>query len=316
MKIIIVGYGEMFRSVISGILKTDNEIAGIFRHENILYNPFNKFFKDFLQPSYDYTFIKSRKLPEIKAKSVNSKKFIRQVKKLNADIIITASWGEKFSYDTINSPNLACVNVHPALLPKYRGPNPYIQTILHNENISGVTFHLMSEKYDSGAILHQEGVPIYKDDNGASLKHRCCKLAEKEIQYLLNNFEKLLKCAKEQNEDNATYYPNISLKESILDFNNETAEEIDRRIRAFTPWVKCHIPYKNEFFTFEKCEITGDFSEQKPATIIKKSDKSIYIVCKDGYVIKFIGVNIVRPFANSLSDFYFEKFINVNEQAV
>ena len=315
MKIIVVGYGEMFRAVISGILKTENEIVGIFRHENILYNPFNRFFKDFIQPSYDFTFVKSHKLPEVKANSVNSKKFINQVKRLNADIIITASWSEKFLPKTINSPNIACINVHPALLPKYRGPNPYMQTILHNENISGVTFHLMSEKFDSGAILHQEGVPIYNDDNGASLKHKCCKSAEKEVQYLLNNFEKLLKNTKEQNEDIATYYPNISLKESILDFNSETAEEIDRRIRAFNPWVKCHIPFKNEFFTFANHEIMFENSTQKPATIIKKVDKSIYIVCKDGSVIKFTGLKITRPFANILSDFYFEKFINVNETA-
>ncbi len=316
MKIIVVGYGEMFRSVISGILNTDNEIAGVFRHENTIYNPLARFYNDIFHPSFDYNFVKTQKLHEIKADSVNSKNFIKQVKELNADIIITSSWSEKFSADTINSPNVACINVHPALLPKYRGPNPYMQVILHNESTSGITFHLMTEKFDSGAILHQQQTPVYNYDTGLSLKQRCCKLAAKEVQMLLNDFDEKFKNAKAQNEDIATYYPNILLKDIILDFNNETAQEIDRRIRAFTPWVKCHIPYKNEFFIFKKHEISRETSAQRPATIIKKLDKSIYIVCKGGSVIKFSDLEINRSFSKILSDLYFNKFIIVNERAV
>jgi methionyl-tRNA formyltransferase len=316
MKIIVVGYGEMFRSVISGILNTCHEIVGVFRHENTVYNPLTRFYKDIFHPSYDYNFIKTQKLHEIKAPSVNSESFRRQVKKLDADIIITASWSEKFSPETINSPKIACINLHPALLPKYRGPNPYLQVILHNESTSGITFHLMTENYDSGAILHQQQTPVYSYDTGLSLKQRCCKLAAKEVQFMLDDFDEKLKNAKEQREDIATYYPNILLKEIILDFTNETAQEIDRRIRALTPWVHCHVPYKNEFLIFKKHEILPETSAQRPATIIKKADKSIYIVCKDGSVIKFTDLKTTGSFSNILSGIYFEKFINVNEKAI
>ena len=312
MKIVVVGYGEMFRSVIRGILNTDNEIVGVFRHENVLYNSLIRFYKDIFHPSYDYNFVKTQKLHEIKAKSVNSKDFIKQIKQLNTDIIITASWSEKFSLNAINSPKIACINLHPALLPKYRGPNSYLQTILNNESTTGITFHLMTEKFDSGAIIHQQQIPIYYHDTGLSLKQRCCKTAVKEIQVLLNDFDEKLKNAKLQKEDEATYYPNISLKDCILDFKNETAKEIDRRIRALTPWLNCHIPYKCMFLTFKQYRIADGCSDKEPATIIKKYEKSICIVCSDGSVMEFSDLNTKRLF----SDMYFKNFINVNEQAV
>ena len=314
MKIIIVGYGEMFRALITGVMKTPNEIAGVFLHDSVLKSPLNKFFSDLLIPSADYNFIKTLKLHEIKAKSVNSPEFINAVKELKADIIITGSWSEKFSAQTINSPKLACINLHPSLLPKYRGPNPYLQTILHNEKKTGITFHLMDINYDTGSILHQAEVKILDNDTGISIKNKCCNVAMNEVKILLNNLPHKIKNQQSQNEKEATYYHHISIGESILDFKKETALEIDRRIRALTPWLKCHILYKNEFFTFENHKICREASSKEPATIVKKTKNDIYIVCKDGKVIKFTNLQIKKPMSKVISGLYLRN-IKVNEKA-
>ena len=97
MKIVIVGYGEMFRALIAGILKTRNEIVGVFRQENVTFTKCKRAVYDLLKPSTDYNFIKTHNLYEIKANSVNSKEFIAEIQRLQADVIITGSWGEKFS---------------------------------------------------------------------------------------------------------------------------------------------------------------------------------------------------------------------------
>ena len=243
MKIVIVGYGEMFRSIISGVLKTQHEIVGVFRQENILYSPLKKFFYDVFRPSDDYNFIKTQQLPEIKAKSVNSPEFIDALKKLKPDIVLVGSWSEKFSVQTINIPKKGCVNVHPALLPQYRGPNPYAQVILNSEDKTGVTFHLMDVNYDTGSILHQKEVPMSFVDTGKSLKHKCCDVARQEVQVLLDSYTEKFKNQISQNEKEATYQCQLSLADSILDFSKETSFEIDRRIRALTPWLNCHICY-------------------------------------------------------------------------
>lgn len=302
----------MFISVLLGILNTKHEISAVFRHENVLYNPIKKYVYDIIQPTNDYNFIRTHKLREIKARSVNSEAFIKQVKELNADLIITASWSEKFLQNTINSPKIACINVHPSLLPKYRGPNPYLQTILRDEQYTGITFHLMDKGFDSGDILHQVKIPISNIDTGLSLKNKCCEVARVEIQNLLNNFDEKYKNKQTQDTTKSSYYSHIKLSESILDFTKETAEQTDRRIRALSPWLNCHIPYKNQFFTFKSHKIHKEISNKEPATIVKKTKNSITVVCADGNIIEFFGLKSKQPFFN----IFFNNYIKVNEKAL
>ena len=318
MKVILVGYGEMLRSLASGILNSQHEIVGVLRQETILRNKISRFFFDYLSPSADYLFIKNHSLHEINARSVNSENFRKAVKKLKADVIIVGSWSEKFSAQTINTIPNGIINVHPSLLPKYRGPNPYLQVILNNEQMSGITFHLMNIKYDSGSILHQKEIPVLPDDTGGSLKIRCCEIARNEVIFLLDNFKSRLINQRSQNETEATYQPQISIKETILDFENETAEETDKRIRAFSPWISCYIPIKNEFFKFQKHKIKKEKVSGTAGTIISKniSENSISVICKDNSVMKFYDLKINRPFAKYLSKYFFNKLIDINNRAV
>lgn len=316
MKIVIVGYGEMFQALISGVLKTNHEIIGVFRQENIKYPALKRFLHDFICPSPDFNFVRALKLKDINAPGVNSPKFLNEISRLKADLIIAGSWSEKFSIQTINAPKIACINAHPSLLPEFRGPNPYIHVILQDRKESGITFHLMDVNYDTGAVLLQKHVVVTNTDTGGSLKLRCCDAAKKGIIELLNDFQNKINNPVSQNEQAATYQPQISLSESILDFTKETAVEIDRRIRALTPWMKCYIPYKNEFFTFKDYKIFGKPSDKPAATIVKKTRNSVFIVCRDGRVIHFKGLSIKRPLSKFYTALYIKYFMKINSQAI
>lgn len=314
MKVVIVGYGEMFSSLIAGVMNAGHEIVGVFRHENVLYSPFKRFIFDKLIPSADRLFVKNLGLHDIKAKSVNSEKFQDEIKRLNADIILVCSWSEKFSAQTLNTPKIACINTHPSLLPKYRGPNPYTQVILSGEETSGITFHLMDVNYDTGAILHQKQTEVSKEDTGLSLKLKCCNIARKEIVNLFETFEDKISNPISQNEKDATYFHQVELGDSILNFKEETANEIERRIRALTPWLNCHIAYKNEFFKFERYKILPRKSIKEPATIVKKSGRTLAIVCNDNKIIEFYGLKLKRPIAQLFTGLYIKHFVDINSQ--
>ncbi len=316
MRIVIVGYGEMFQALISGVLKTEHKIVGVFRQENIKYSPIKRFFHDFICPSSDFNFIRALNLKDINAPGVNSPKFINEILKLKTDLIIAGSWGEKFSIQTIKTPSIACINTHPSLLPEFRGPNPYIHVILQDKKESGITFHLMDVNYDTGAILLQKPVVVTNTDTGGSLKLRCCDAAKKGVIELLNDFQNKINNPISQNECAATYQHKIPISESLLDFTKESALEIDRRIRALTPWLNCHICYKNEFLTFKDYKIFGKPSQKPAATIIKKTKNSIFIVCKDGRVIHFKRLSVKRPFPKIYTCFYLKYFIKINSQAI
>ena len=82
MNIVIVGYNEMLRALILGLLASDSKIVGVFRHENVIYSPIKKFFYDLFNPSTDLNFVKAYKLYDIKAKSVNSDEFRKDLKQI------------------------------------------------------------------------------------------------------------------------------------------------------------------------------------------------------------------------------------------
>ena len=316
MKIVIVGYGEMLQAIVSGVLKTKHQIVGVFRHDNVLYRTFLSRIWEKIKPSMDYNFIKNLKLYDIKVDSVNSQRFRDELKKLKADVVIVASWSEKFSMQTINMLKHGCINVHPALLPKYRGPNPYIHVIMNQETQSGVTFHQMDVNYDTGAILHQASIPVLNNDTGMSLKLRCCDLAHQEVQTFISKFKEFYANPQSQNEKEATYQNQFDLAECILNFEEETVAQIDRKIRALTPWAKTYIPYKNQFFEFENYKVYNKFSEKEPAQIIRITENSVFIVCADKNVIEFSGLKLKSPLYTLFTSLYLHKMIRVNSKAI
>ncbi len=305
----------MLEALCLGLNESKHDIVGVFRIDNVIYSPFKRLIKDKLFPSNDYRLVKTLYLYDILAKSVNCEKFRKKLKKLNTDVIIIGSWSEKFSKETIETPNIATINVHPSLLPKYRGPNPYFSTIINSEKQSGVTFHLVNEDLDKGKILEQFEISISPQETGKSLKYKCTNTVCNNISNLLDNLNEKINNAQIQDENQASYYKQITLKESILDFTKEDSQSIDRRIRALNPWMQCNICYKDEFFTFEAHKITGEKSDFEAGTIVKKTNNSLSIVCSDGNIIEFFDLKIRRIFSKLLTKIYLKHFIQINTKA-
>jgi len=238
LKVVLVGYDKMLYSLIEGIKSTEHKIVGVFRNDRIRYSPLELFFKDIFNPSKDYTNIKSNKLYDIKGKSVNSDKFLSEIKKLNPDLIIVGSWAEKFKGEILSL--LPCINFHPALLPKNRGANPYFWSIYLNQSVSGLTAHFMNERFDRGDILLQEAIVISKNETGASLKDKTTRLAKVMVVELLELFEKNLLQPIKQNEEFASYEPQLSEKEMVIDLN-KSKDDVDRHLRALYPWATPYV---------------------------------------------------------------------------
>lgn len=294
LKVVIIGYGEMYANIIQGCLNSNVKIVGVFYDELIKLNPLKLFFKNIFNPSKDYTFSKSLNLNILKGRSVNSLKFQKQLLKLNPDIIFVGSWSEKFKEKTFNIPKIATINIHPSLLPKYRGPNPYLQVILNNEKYTGVTFHIMDKNFDSGPILLQKKIKIEQFDNSKTLKNKTCAIVKNIIPYFISqlNNGKYIK-PKIQDENKATYQSVINENDVIINFDKKNSKEIDCQIRAILPFSKVYVYLKNEFFYFENYEIMDNYSKKiyKQGEIIKfEKNRTIYIATKDNKILKLTNL--------------------------
>lgn len=314
MKIVIIGYDQMFSNIILGTLASGHKVVGVFRHERLSLHPFFLFFKDIFAPSKDFSFIKSLGLNEIKAKSVNSNKFKNELLKLEPDIIIVGSWSEKFKKPIINLPKIGTINCHPSLLPKYRGPNPYIRVIMNGEQETGITLHLMDEKFDTGPVLLQKKLKIIQGtngDTGESLKNKCCNLAKSAVCELLQSMDEGIVIPIEQNKKEASYYPQISEKDVLLDFRM-TAEELDRKLRALSPWQPAFLPHKRTFLKVKSHKIYENRTKiSTPGTILRKEKNNILVVTGDNKVIALKKLELLGFWGAILTPLYMRMFVNV-----
>ena len=313
LKVVIIGYGEMFTNLIAAALDANCEIVGVLRKDTIKYPPLYRKLKDVFNPSIEYSYIKSYNLPEIEARGVNTADFRKKLLKLNPDIILVGSWGERFEKATYDIPKIASINAHPSLLPKYRGPNPYFWVIKNQEQVSGVTFHLISDGYDNGAILAQEEVKIYPSDTGESLKQRTVLTARGVACELLNALKEDIIIPLQQREENATYFSYPA--ELELNFK-KSAEENFAAIRAIHPWNRAYF-YHNitpiapnpHFISVE--ENKTNFTTAGTVVEVDVKTKTIAVLCQDRKVLKMSNVDLYKRYDRFFTRNYIAREIKV-----
>ena len=307
MRVVVLGKGLMLANIVLGALDAGADVVGVFRYEETSTSRLKLFFQDFFKPSPEVTLIESLKLNRIRLKSANSELFRKLMLTLNVDLIIVGTWKERIQKETYNIPSIATVNVHPSLLPKYRGPNPYMQTILHGEKYSGGSLHLLTDKFDAGPILKQEKVEILESDTSKELREKSVHLARKLVDEFIQDLNDKMITPIAQSEKYATYYPNITGDEKMLDFKFQTSDSISRTIRALHPFLPCYIEYKGKFFIVNpyNFQILSEESPFSPGDIIaKNSDRaSITVVCADKKPIRFVGLRLYK------ADFRTKNFI-------
>lgn len=277
MKVIIAGYDKMMAALVNGVIDNGHEVAGIIRIDRVRYSPLTLFFKDIFVPSKDLSYIKSKNLYEIKANSVNSEKFRKEVLKLGAEVILVGSWSEKFSIETIELPKYGVINCHPSLLPKHRGANPYFWQIYSGDEKAGITFHFMNENYDSGEILMQGSFDIKPYMTGGSLRTKSAKVAEVMVGQLLNDLEENTIIPVKQNEEKMTYdrwTPDLR----IIDFEMEPPLCLHNKIRGLRPFQYPIVQYKKFNYKVKHSELI--FEENKE-TGVTKQGKNLFARYRD-----------------------------------
>lgn len=301
MRVVILGKGEMLANLIRGAMLANSEIVGVFRYERLKLSPLRLFLHDFLKSSSDITLLKKHKIRDLKFKSANSEQFKKFLIKENVELVLVGTWSEKLEMSVINIPVIGTVNVHPSLLPQYRGPNPYLQTILQGEEKSGVTFHLMNEKFDSGSILAQKEIEILDGDTGKELKRKTVFQARLLCANLLEKLAHGFVIPIVQDEKAASYFGDVKPEDMTLNFNKETSIELLRRVRAFYPWLPTYFQHGNLFcklnpYKTKIVDLKGDTGK-----IIEKGKNSLTIATKDGKALKMDGLKLFRfPFLTEI----------------
>jgi methionyl-tRNA formyltransferase len=174
-------------------------------------------------------------VPLFQPRSLRNAEALDQLADWRPDVIVVAAFGQILSQQVLDLSPYGCLNVHASLLPRWRGAAPVAAAILHGDEVTGVTVMKMDAGLDTGPILAQREEPIRADDTRATLTERLSYvgaelLAETLPAYVAGELE-----PRPQAGDKATFADQLNKQDGQLDWSR-TAVELDRKIRAFTPW--------------------------------------------------------------------------------
>ncbi|MCX6005680.1 MAG: methionyl-tRNA formyltransferase [Chloroflexi bacterium] len=191
-----------------------------------------------LMPCSVKQFAVSHGLRIIQPETFKNAEEISALEELQPDIIIVAAYGQILPDSVLRIPKYDCINIHPSLLPKYRGPSPVAAAILNGDVITGVTIMMIEKKVDSGRILEQKEIPVKGDDTTESLSERLAKLGAELLTDTIPSWVAGKIQPRQQDETQATYTRMVAKEDGRLDWNLP-AVQLWRRVRAYYPWPGC-----------------------------------------------------------------------------
>ena len=187
---------------------------------------------------------KNLNIPVIEAEKIDSS-VEEQVLSLQPELLAVVAYGTIFKKQFIDVFPRGGINLHPSLLPKYRGPSPIPAAILAGESVTGVTIQELALEMDSGAVLAQEKIEIKENETAGELTLRAADIGADCMVDVIERIESGARKAVPQNDAEATYCRLLTKKDGKIDWNNP-AEYISNKIRAFNPWPKAYTYFNGQ----------------------------------------------------------------------
>lgn len=230
MKILFMGTPDFARDSLDKLYSNGYEICGVVTVPD---RPAGRGMKMLASPVKEYAIEKNLKLfqPE---KISNNDEFKNEIRSLEPDLVCVVSYGVILPKSFLKIPPLGCINVHPSMLPKYRGSAPIQWAVLNGDKTTGVTIMYLNEKMDAGDIITQEEVEIGADETSGELWNRLSKigadLLEKSVKDISNGIIK-----RTPQPEEFTLAPMLDKEMSKIDWNIKNALEIKNLVRGLNP---------------------------------------------------------------------------------
>ena len=177
----------------------------------------------------------SHGLPVLQPEDVNAPDFLAKFCEAAPDVIVTAAFGQKLGNELLAIPRMGGVNVHPSLLPKYRGAAPINWAIIRGEAETGVTIFRMAQRLDAGEIISQVATPIHPDETAGELTGRLAALGAEALVKTLADMAAGRASCRPQAPQGATRAPMLKKEDGAMDWTRP-ADELRNFVRGMTPW--------------------------------------------------------------------------------
>jgi len=223
-------------------------------------------------------------LPVFQPEKVRDVSFLETFYQLKPDMVVVVAFGQILPKEIIDHPPLQCLNIHPSLLPKYRGAAPLNWQIINGETKTGVTIMLMDEGMDSGDILTQEETQLGVMETYGELHDRLAKLG---ATLLIKTIEQVVDgTAQRQSQDasGVTFAPRLKKETGKIDWNNKVSNIVNL-IRGLSPSPAANTFLEGLVLKIFSAEANQSKTSEAPGTIGAASALGLPVAASDGYVI-------------------------------
>jgi len=278
MRIIFFGTGKFALPTVKSLIDSEHEVAAVVtqpdskkgRGWNVLPTPV-KAFVEKAAPG----------LEVLQPEDASEEGFIRYLNAAGADVFVVVDYGKILPPEVLDVPEKGCLNLHPSLLPKYRGAAPLNWVIVNGEEETGNTVIMMNERMDAGSVIAQETTPIGEEDAaqlGERLSRAGAELMMKSLGAIVDGSAE----SREQDEAEASYAPKLTKNDGEVDWT-QPAVNICARIRGLQPWPGAFTRFNGRTLKIIKAAVDDTGTEKAPAGAVI-GEKDLIVAAGEGAV--------------------------------
>lgn len=268
-RILFAGTPEFAAGHLAALIEAKYQVVGVYTQPD---RPAGRGKK--LQASAVKQLAQEHGLPVYQPESLKSDEEAQKIAEFDADFMIVVAYGLILPAKILSLPKFGCINVHGSLLPKWRGAAPIQRAIWAGDKVTGITTMLMDAGLDTGDMLLKSEIAISDHDTSATLFQKMAESGPKALLDTLSNFPSIT--PEKQNDLEATYAKKLSKQEGFINWS-DSAEQIERNIRAFTPWPSTQCKVNDQFVKVWQASVTEQTSTSAPGTIVAVNKNAILV---------------------------------------
>ena len=231
MRILFMGTSEFAVPALRGLITHGFELVGVVTQPD---RPSGRGKR--LNPPPVKVVAAEHKLPVYQPEKVRVPNFVHTLERLTPDVIVVAAFGQLLPQTVLDIPPCGTINLHPSLLPKYRGAAPIQWALINGETETGVTLMLLDAGEDTGDIISTAAIPIREDDNAFTLTEQLAQLGANQLVQLLSGMSRgAPPPSTPQNNAEATHAPRLAKEIGHIDWG-QSATAIYNLVRGTAIW--------------------------------------------------------------------------------
>ncbi|TAK72018.1 MAG: methionyl-tRNA formyltransferase [Gammaproteobacteria bacterium] len=297
LKVIFAGTPEFASVALEALLHSSHHVVAVYTQPD---RPAGRGLKLTHSPVKELAM--TYQLPVYQPKSLKETYEQEQLASFQADVMVVAAYGMLLPAAVLSLPRLGCINIHPSLLPRWRGAAPIQRTIFAGDTITGVTMMQMDAGLDTGPMLLQRRYVMEPDETSQTLHDVLAKLGAETLIETLNLLAENQLEAKAQDNSLSTYANKISKEEALIDWTRP-AVELEREIRAFNPWPVAYTTWRGDSLRIWRGKVMPVDHQAEPRTILHASREGVDIATGEG-VLRLLQVQLPGGKILPIADFY------------